>query len=413
MPTSYSPTIGIALLATGEDAGTWGTLTNTNLSPILESAICGYSVANFGTDSDLTLTITNGTDSVGRYHALSATSSVALTATRNLFVPLNGGKTYVIANNTSGSQSIVVKGSSGTGVTIPNGYTVIVYTDGANYFTQMNVTSGNFYVQGNLGIGRSPTNVLDISQVTNGTAVAQISNTSSGNNATAEWAAVNGTDATALIQVGTNYTASGAPYIAHGGLLRSTGVGGLTLSSDSGPINFYANTNSTFGPVNWLQVNAGSLSMPGITVNANTGSFPSIVTTGFGITTTTSPAGISTVNGSGYMIVNNTLGVSLPINGNAWIGLSDERDKDIIESIMDAVRKCSQLRPVIGKYKADRFDARRSFLIAQDVQKVLPEAVHVNGEDRLMLCYQDLIPLLVAAVNELSSEVKALKARGV
>ena len=84
--------------------------------------------------------------------------------------------------------------------------------------------------------------------------------------------------------------------------------------------------------------------------------------------------------------------------------------KDIIEPISNAVAKVGSLRSVIGKFKTDDSSKRRSFLIAQDVQSVLPEAVDVIGENNeLGLRYTEVIPLLVAAIKELTAEVNALK----
>jgi hypothetical protein len=105
-----------------------------------------------------------------------------------------------------------------------------------------------------------------------------------------------------------------------------------------------------------------------------------------------------------------SVGVQLVSGATAWTTLSDETMKDIIEPISNAVAKVGSLRSVIGKFKTDSEGTRRSFLIAQDVQSVLPEAVDVVGENNeLGLRYTEVIPLLVAAIKELSAEVNALK----
>ena len=112
-----------------------------------------------------------------------------------------------------------------------------------------------------------------------------------------------------------------------------------------------------------------------------------------------------------------TGGVSLTSGATAWTSASDERLKDIIEPITDAAAKVSTLRAVIGKYKTDEEGTRRSFLIAQDVQAVLPEAVtegRNSKEDEteyLQVAYTEVIPLLVAAIKELSAQVTALQAK--
>jgi hypothetical protein len=111
-------------------------------------------------------------------------------------------------------------------------------------------------------------------------------------------------------------------------------------------------------------------------------------------------------------VVAGTNGVYLNNNANSWTSVSDERKKDIIEPITNAASKVSTLRAVIGKYKTDAEGTRRSFLIAQDVQAVLPEAVN-ETEDKeglvLGLSYSDVIPLLVAAIKELKAEIDILK----
>jgi hypothetical protein len=108
-----------------------------------------------------------------------------------------------------------------------------------------------------------------------------------------------------------------------------------------------------------------------------------------------------------------TGGVQLTNGSTAWASLSDERLKDIIEPITDAAQKVSSIRAVIGKYKTDEEGTRRSFLIAQDVQAVLPEAIdeEKNEEKTLSLKYTEVIPLLVAAIKEQQAIIESLKAR--
>lgn len=96
-------------------------------------------------------------------------------------------------------------------------------------------------------------------------------------------------------------------------------------------------------------------------------------------------------------------GVYLAYNGTSWTANSDERMKDIIEPITDGLNKVASLRSIIGKYKTDAEGVRRSFLIAQDVQAVLPEAVESSNPDNLGVNYAEVIPLLVAAIKELKT----------
>jgi hypothetical protein len=101
-------------------------------------------------------------------------------------------------------------------------------------------------------------------------------------------------------------------------------------------------------------------------------------------------------------------GVDLTSGATSWASVSDERLKTDLEPIVDALTKVSSLRSVTGRFKDDDSDFRRSFLIAQDVQKVLPEAVTRTDDGDLTMRYTEVIPLLVAAINELEARVATL-----
>jgi len=118
-------------------------------------------------------------------------------------------------------------------------------------------------------------------------------------------------------------------------------------------------------------------------------------------------------NNGGAYVVSGTNGVRLAEGGTSWASDSDERVKDIIEPITNAAEKVSTLRAVIGKYKTDEEGTRRAFLIAQDVQAVLPEAVVAQSDEigTLSLAYTEVIPLLVAAIKEQQAIITALTAR--
>jgi hypothetical protein len=113
------------------------------------------------------------------------------------------------------------------------------------------------------------------------------------------------------------------------------------------------------------------------------------------------------------MCMNTSGGVYLNgASATSWTAVSDETRKVIIEDITDAANKVSTLRAVIGRLKVDGEGVRRPYLIAQDVQAVLPEAVS-EAEDKdgplLGLSYTEVIPLLVAAIKELKAELDAVK----
>jgi hypothetical protein len=132
MASTYSTNLKIEIMATGENSGTWGTITNTNLGTALEQAIVGYGNPSFASDANLTLTYTDtNAAQAARALVLNVTSAVSLTGTRELVVPTIQ-KQYIVQNNTTGSQSITVKTSGGTGITVPNGRKAHLYVDGTN-----------------------------------------------------------------------------------------------------------------------------------------------------------------------------------------------------------------------------------------------------------------------------------------
>ena len=199
MASTYS-TLKIQLMATGENSGTWGDITNTNLGTALEEAIIGRAEAVFSSDADLTLTLTNtNTTQVARHYVLNVTSSGSLSAQRNLVVPTID-KPYIIENNTLGGQNIVVKTAAGSGVTVPNGKTTMVYADGVDVVaatdyipsvslgTALAVTSGGTGVTTSTGTG---SNVLSASPALTGTPTAPTAATGTSTTQVATTAFVN------------------------------------------------------------------------------------------------------------------------------------------------------------------------------------------------------------------------------
>ena len=119
-------------------------------------------------------------------------------------------------------------------------------------------------------------------------------------------------------------------------------------------------------------------------------------------------------NASNNFVVFNqsaTTGVFITDGGTSWTASSDETLKTDLKPIENAAEKVSTLRAVTGRYKTDEENISRAFLIAQDVQKVLPEAVSVSTEGTLGLAYTETIPLLVAAIKEQQTIINDLKAR--
>ena len=158
---TYVNDLRLKEIATGDESGTWGTSTNTNLELIAEAFSYGTE-ASFGSDADATTTIADGATDPARSLYFKVTSGVSLTATRTLTIaPNTVSKVFIIENATSGSQSINISQGSGANVTVPNGGVKIIYTDGAgagaavvDALTDLSV-SGDFTVATNAEVGNN------------------------------------------------------------------------------------------------------------------------------------------------------------------------------------------------------------------------------------------------------------------
>jgi hypothetical protein len=129
MANSTSTNLKLTVQATGENSGTWGQITNTNLL-ILEQAIGGYS--SIAVTTGATLTFSNGALSNGKDQVIKLTGTIA--GAINVVVPDGIEKTYIIENATSGAYTVTVKTSSGSGVTwsATDKGIKMVYSDGTN-----------------------------------------------------------------------------------------------------------------------------------------------------------------------------------------------------------------------------------------------------------------------------------------
>tara|TARA_E500000318_G_scaffold4074_2_gene4368 strand:- start:9713 stop:10786 length:1074 start_codon:yes stop_codon:yes gene_type:complete len=129
MASSFSTDLKLELMVTGENSGTWGDKTNTNLN-LVQQAIAGYEEIDVAS-ADVTLAMTNATLSNARNAVLKLTGTLA--GTRVVNVPDGIEKTYIVVDGTTRSgNTLTIKTVSGTGVAIPEGKTVIVFADGTN-----------------------------------------------------------------------------------------------------------------------------------------------------------------------------------------------------------------------------------------------------------------------------------------
>ena len=132
MASSYSTDLKLELMVTGENAGTWGTKTNTNLN-LLQQAIAGYQDVSIAGGAQTTaLVMTDATLSNARNAVLKLSGTI--TGNQVVTIPNGIEKTYILYNGTSGAFTVEFKTASGTGPTFSatdKGFK-LVYSDGTN-----------------------------------------------------------------------------------------------------------------------------------------------------------------------------------------------------------------------------------------------------------------------------------------
>jgi hypothetical protein len=154
MASTYSD-LKIELIGTGEQTGTWGSTTNTNLGTALEEAITGSADVSFSSsDVTLTLTNTNGTQTARNLRLVCTGTSGGA---RNLI--LGSGcqieKLYLIQNDLA--DTVTVKNTTGTGVDVPAGARTFVFNNGTNVIPATNASG----FSGTLPIANGGTGATD------------------------------------------------------------------------------------------------------------------------------------------------------------------------------------------------------------------------------------------------------------
>jgi hypothetical protein len=173
MASTYS-NLKIELMGTGDQSGTWGTTTNTNLGTAIEEAITGSADVSFSS-ADVTLTLTNtNTAQTARNLRLNLTGTVA--ATQNLIVP-SIEKQYIINNGLT--FAITVKNSTGTGVSVPAGKSMLVFNTGSNVVEVVTaLATGTVIPVANGGTGASTASITSFNNITGYTASGATGTTS-------------------------------------------------------------------------------------------------------------------------------------------------------------------------------------------------------------------------------------------
>lgn len=137
MTTAYTPILKLALPVTGELNGTWGDVVNNNITSMVEQAITGLATVNTWVAASSTLTTADGTTSQSRCAVLECSGAPGAAAT--VICPA-ASKVYILKNSVTGGYAVTLKTSAGTGISVPNGSTALLYCDGTN------VVSGATYM---------------------------------------------------------------------------------------------------------------------------------------------------------------------------------------------------------------------------------------------------------------------------
>jgi len=184
MASTYSTNLALELIGTGDQAGTWGNTTNTNLGTLIEQAISGYVTQAVSTGTDTTITIPNGATGVARNMFIELTGTGGTNT--NLIVPANK-KLYFIYNNASGAVTVKVAGQ--TGVSVGVGAKVILVSNGTDVVaattyvtaiptsltvTTLNATSASITTLTGTTLGYSSANITTVTGTTAGFTSANI-----------------------------------------------------------------------------------------------------------------------------------------------------------------------------------------------------------------------------------------------
>jgi hypothetical protein len=300
MTSTYSPNLKIELITTGEQSGTWGSTTNTNLGTLIEQAIVGYSTQTVtDSTSPTTLTISNGASSTGRNYVIELLGT--LTAARTVEVPAVQ-KTYTFYNNTVGGFAVTVKVTGMTGVSIAAGKKAILYVNGTDAIEVVNapLTESGTQTLTNKTISGASNTITNVSLTTAVTGTLPTANGGTNLTAFTSGGAVYATSTSVLTTGTLPVTAGGSGVATITGIIKGTGTTAFTAAT-AGTDYVAPGTATTFTAAQTFSNNGIVLlgsSTGGLTFSsANTGA------TNY---TLTFPAA------SGTVLLSTTIGSSIP-----------------------------------------------------------------------------------------------------
>jgi hypothetical protein len=446
MASSYSD-LKIELIATGEQSGSWGTTTNTNLGTALEEAIVGTVDVAFSSGA-VTLSLSNSNATQSARHLrlnLTGTSGGA----QNLIVPAIQ-KNYLVHNGTA--NTITVKTPSGTGIGVPSGKTMWVYNNGTNVVdavtavsslqsdggvtvdnitidgTEIDLSSGNLLIDvagdltldadgGNISFDDAGTEIgrinMDSSNLTLRSTVSDKDVVIQGNDGGANISALT-LDMSAAGAATFNSSVTATAVTANGGVtVDNITIDGTEIDLSSGDLTLDV-AGDIILDADGAQIRFKDAGTERFTFNLDATPELDVAGGTFTIHNTTSDADILLVgNDGGSAVTALTLDMSAAgaaTFNNDVTAFSDERLKDNIETIPDALSKVCQMRGVT--FNRTDFDGEKQMgVIAQEVEKVIPEVVREDdSEDKIKsVAYGNMVGVLIEAIKDLKAEVDELK----
>jgi hypothetical protein len=416
MPSSYSPLLGLELINTGEQAGNWGNSTNNNLGTLLEQAIAGRSVITASGASVTLATTPIGTAFASRAMILDVQGS--LSASCNVICP-SLSKLYVVRNATTGGQNIVIKTSAGTGVTIGNGSTVLVFCDGTNVNAVEGIGSvNNLTISGTTQFTGTAQRIQgDFSNATLANRTAFQDKTT--NNGTVVYALPNGTATTSGFVVFNNSDPTNAGYLEIAATATSTSITSARTGSGSAlPLLIYVGTG---GPEVARFLTGGQYCVGTTTANlagqAGHVAIRNVAAATYTVCTD-APSNSGTFYHQSFGAAGSLAGAITGTASTVSYGTtSDYRLKENIQPMTGALAKVQALNPVTYTWKSSGEQGQG--FVAHELQAVIPsavtgakDAVDTNGDP----AYQNVdtsfvVATLVAAIKELSARVAALEAK--
>jgi hypothetical protein len=248
MSSSYSSSLRIELIGSGDQAGAWGATTDSNFAYVMDTAIAGYQAVTVSSAAQA-LTYVNGPSSSANlnqsvYAMLKFNSAAAASA---IYAP-PASKQYIVWNNTSYTITIynsTVIGNTtaaGTGVAIPSGSKIIVWSDATNFY---DVETAN--LTGTLPIAKGGTGQTTANDAFNALAPAQTLTVTAGS-------FVVGATYTILTVGTTTWTSIGAASNTVGVTFVATGVGSGTGTATTKVPNRYLKSDGTNTSFDYLNL---------------------------------------------------------------------------------------------------------------------------------------------------------------